>query len=177
MTPIVRPIKQMTRDPVETFCAEIRAPLVGSLTLFCGDRGIAEELAQEALARALQRWAQLRSPRQWTYTCAFNLARSRFRRVLAERRARDRMAVLARQAAVEADTAGAIAVKTAVANLPPRQRQAVVCRFYAGLSVAETAGVMRCAQGTVKALTSQALANLRKAGLDVDEHQEVATDA
>jgi RNA polymerase sigma factor (sigma-70 family) len=52
-------------------------------------------------------------------------------------------------------------VRAAILELPPRQRQAVVLRYHADLTVEDTAAVMRCAPGTVKALTSQALANLR----------------
>lgn len=163
----------MTHDTADDFCTEVRAPLVGALVLLCGDRGVAEELAQEALARAYQRWSTLTSPRSWVYAVAFNLARSRFRRVVAERRARERMAVLAVES-VEPDTASAIAVRTAVADLPLRQCQVVACRFYAQLSVAESAAAMSCAEGTVKSLTSQAIASLRRAGLAVDTHEEVS---
>ncbi len=59
-----------------------------------------------------------------------------------------------------------------MAALPPRQRQVVAARFYADLSVTDTAVAMGCAEGTVKSLTSKALANLRTQGL-----VEVITDA
>lgn len=78
---------------------------------------------------------------------------------------------------MEPDTTTAIAVRQAVADLPPRQRQAILCRFYGQLSVAETAASMRCAEGTVKALTHQAIANLRGAGLHVADNEEVEADA
>ena len=81
------------RDPA-TFCEALSRRLVGSLVLFCGDRMVAEELAQEALARALERWAQvsvMMSPEAWVYRTAFNLARSAHRRRAAERRALKRM--------------------------------------------------------------------------------------
>lgn len=48
-----------------------------------------------------------------------------------------------------------------VAELPPRQRIAVVLLHLAGLSVPETAEVMGCAEGTVKATVHVALAVLR----------------
>ncbi|CAN5153147.1 SigE family RNA polymerase sigma factor [soil metagenome] len=168
----------MIEDPASTFCAEVRGPLVGALTLYCGDRGVAEELAQEALVRTFQRWDTLEAPRPWTYAAAFNLARSRFRRLLAERRARERSAVLAGDGSIDPDTASAVAVREAVAALPLRQRQSIVCRYYTQLTVRETAAAMGCAEGTVKALTSQAITNLRAAGLAVDAPtEEVATSA
>ena len=41
------------------------------------------------------------------------------------------------------------------------QRTALVLRFFADLSVAETAAAMRCPEGTVKTLTRAAIASLR----------------
>jgi RNA polymerase sigma factor (sigma-70 family) len=153
----------------ERFFARIAPRLVGSLTLYCGDRSLAEEFAQEALARAFERWSRvgaMASPEAWTYRTAFNLARSSFRRAATERRARHRMSPVVEQP----DVAEAIAVREAVLALPPRQRAVIVSRFYLGLDVAESARVLRCRPGTVKAHTFKALANLRQAGLiDTEE--------
>lgn len=44
-----------------------------------------------------------------------------------------------------------------LADLPDRQREAIVFRFFEGLSVEETAQAMGCAEGTVKATVHQAL--------------------
>ncbi|UYM06792.1 SigE family RNA polymerase sigma factor [Solicola gregarius] len=49
----------------------------------------------------------------------------------------------------------------ALAELPPRARAVVVLRFWEDYSVAQTADVMSCSQGTVKAQTSRALGLLR----------------
>jgi RNA polymerase sigma factor (sigma-70 family) len=160
----------------ETFCVGIQARLVGSLTLFCGSRLLAEELAQEALVRAISRWSrvgQMTSPEAWTYKTAFNLARSWASRRAIERRASERLA--SARPPEPPDTAVAVAVRAAVGALPPRQRAAIVARFYAGLSVAEAADALGCAEGTVKALVHKAIGNLRDAGLidDQEEHEDV----
>lgn len=68
---------------------DLRGSLVGSLALYTGDEGLAEDLAQEAFARMVERWAQVRvmeRPAAWVWRVAFNLARSGFRRAGMHRR-------------------------------------------------------------------------------------------
>jgi RNA polymerase sigma-70 factor (ECF subfamily) len=162
------------RTPAE-FCDEIRDRLVGSLTIYCGDRHVAEELAQDALVRAWERWdtvGQMASPEAWTYRTAFNLASTWHRRRSAERRARRRLD--ARPADAPTDLGADEAVRDAVLRLPPRQRAVITCRFFLDLSVDDTAALLECAPGTVKAATHQALNALRAADLGQEpiEHTE-----
>lgn len=167
----------MTDDEAAAFCHRLRPRLVGALGLHLGDRGIAEELAQEALARAWARWARIRRldrPDAWAFRVAFNLARSHWRRRGAERRASER-ARNWRSEPSGTDTASVLVVREAVAALPERQRRALVCRYYVQFTVAETAEVMACAEGTVKSLTHRALASLRER-VEIDEPEE-ETDA
>ena len=49
-----------------------------------------------------------------------------------------------------------------LADLPERQREALVLRFFEDLSVEETAKVMGCAEGTIKATVHQALRSLKE---------------
>ncbi len=75
------------------FCADVQRRLLGSMVLYCGDRMLAEEITQEALVRALERWSRvsrMASPEAWVYKTALNLARSTFHRRLLERRANAR---------------------------------------------------------------------------------------
>ena len=51
---------------------------------------------------------------------------------------------------------------------PPAEREAVVFRYFGQLSVRETATAMGCAEGTVRALTSQGIAALRT-HFDIDD--------
>ena len=53
-------------------------------------------------------------------------------------------------------------VRLVLADLPMRQREAVVLRFFEDMSVDETAAAMGCAAGTVKATVHQALRSLRQ---------------
>jgi RNA polymerase sigma-70 factor, ECF subfamily len=54
-------------------------------------------------------------------------------------------------------------VRSAVLDLPERQRDVVLLRVIEGLSTAETAARMECAEGTVKATLHQAIRTLRAA--------------
>jgi RNA polymerase sigma-70 factor (sigma-E family) len=161
------------RDEFAAFCAAEHARLVGTLTLHCGDPGVAAELAQEALARACSRWPQVRAmdaPGAWVHRVAMNLSSSHFRRRKAERTATLRFGGRRQLDADAAEAADVLAVRRAVSGLPLRQRTAVVLRYYSDLSVEQTAEVMGCRPGTVKSLTSQALAALRTSGLaDLEE--------
>lgn len=152
------------------FCDDIRGRLVQALTLYCGNRQVGEELAQEALARVWERWpkvAAMEAPEAWTFRVGMNLANSAFRRRMAERRALARSGTAG--GAPEPDVASAAAVREAVAALPPRQRAVIIARYFLDHSVDETASLLGCAPGTVKATTSHALAALRTRGLIDDE--------
>ena len=50
----------------------------------------------------------------------------------------------------------------AISRLPPRQREAIACRYLRGMSLRQTAEVMGCAEGTVKSAASAALVRLRE---------------
>lgn len=161
---------------VDDLCRRLHPRLVGSLRLYLGDRGLAEELAQDALVRLVERSASVTSmerPDAWAYRVAFNLARSRLRRLGAERRATAKAGPDPTEARTE-DVAARVAVHRALALLPPRQRQAVVLRYFADLPLAEVAAAMSCRPGTVKAHLHQAVAALRLAGLadDSDDPNE-----
>ena len=151
-------------DDAAAFCAAEYPRLVGALWLYVGDRAVAEELAQEALLRACQRWervATLDSPGGWTWHVARNLASSHFRRRAAERRAAARHVRRAEDATAPAEDDGA-EVRAVVAALPERQKAALVLRYYLDLSVEETARRMRVSPDAVRSLTKRALAELRR---------------
>jgi RNA polymerase sigma-70 factor, ECF subfamily len=149
-------------------CEREHPVLVGALGLYLGDRTEAEDIAQEALVRLVQRWPLdgVENPGAWVMRVAFNLATSSFRRRSSQRRAVDRLAQH-RHPNEPLDTAEVIAVRTAILDLPERQRHAVVLRYFADLSVRETADQLGCPEGTVKTLVHQAIKALRHAGLEV----------
>lgn len=159
-------------DEAATFIREQFPVLVGLLGLYCGDRTVAEELAQEALERACRDWSRVRqkdSPEAWTRRVAINLANSYFRRRAAERRATSRLqsGVVAPS---DSDQAGALAMRQAVVALPPRQRTVVILHYYLDMPFSEIADLMRIPLSTSKSLASRGVARLRLiAGLHEEE--------
>lgn len=130
--------------------------------LLCHDWQRADDLVQAAITRLYLRW-----PRA---VCAQNLdgyvRTIVFREFLHERRSGWARRVslageLPEAPAAAADHDTALDLRAAIAALPPRQRAALVLRFYCDLDVNESAQVLGCSAGTVKSQTARALAKLR----------------
>ena len=163
-------------DQLSQFCAAEYPRLLGALSLYCGDRDVAEDVAQETLVRVCQHWARVRemsSPGAWAYRVALNVAHSHFRRLRTGTRALVRHGV--DEISVDCDPAETIATRQAVARLPKRQRQALVLRFYLDLTIDDTAQTMGTTSASVRSLTHRAVAALRRElGADSDFPEEPA---
>lgn len=151
--------------------------LVGALSLYCGERDLAEELAQETLVRVCASWPSVRrkdSPTAWAQRVAINLANSQFRRRAVARRVAVRTS--GDESTPSDDTSTRLAVRTAVSALPRRQREALVLRYFADMSVHDAAAVMRCPEATVKTLTRRAIEQLRVSELLRDDEPDDVVD-
>jgi RNA polymerase sigma-70 factor (sigma-E family) len=133
--------------------------------LITGDRGLAEDLVQDAFVKLAGRVVHLRGSAQafepYLRRTVVNLANSYFRRRKIERLYQERESSMLRTTSHDPDIPAKEAARAALLQLPPRQRTALVLRFYVDLSEAHTAEVMGCRSGTVKALVSQGLDKLR----------------
>jgi RNA polymerase sigma-70 factor (sigma-E family) len=130
--------------------------------LLTGDRGLAEDLVQDAFVRLTGRLLHVRNPggfHAYLRATVINLARAHHRRMRVERRFLERRT--ANAAGTLPDVPEREALRQALLVLPIRQRTALVLRFYEDLSEAETAEVMRCRPGTVKSLVSRGKEALR----------------
>lgn len=74
-------------------------------------------------------------------------------------------------AAAGTDLEAEMDLRNALRNLPPRQRAAVVLRYYCDLSVEQTAEAMNCSTGNVKSQTARGLAALRRI-LETEQQRE-----
>lgn len=157
------------RAEFASFCIAEHPRLVGLLILYCRDRELAHDLAQETLARLWRdrrKWDRIGSLRSYAAQTALNLAKNEFRRNAVRRRYQTLLDADKAQLHHDVDGAQSMAVRDAVAALPERKRRALILRYFADLSVEETAEVMNTPPNTVKSLTRRAIADLR-AVLDV----------
>jgi len=133
--------------------------------LMLGDRQTAEDVVQEAFCGLYRAWDRLPDHARalgYVRSSVLNGSRSALRR---SRRVPRAVAAPAAAASAE-DTvlAGERQRETVAAlrRLPPRQREAVVLRYFADLPEQETAEAMGVSRGTVKSTTSRALAALAR---------------
>jgi len=123
--------------------------LLGQLFAVTGDLAEAENLLQEAYARAFARWAQVHAydrPEAWVRRVALNLA------AVAARRLRRRAVALWRLGppVVPELSPELLDLHKALGTLPLGQRQVIVLHHLVGLPVEEVAHELRVPTGTVK---------------------------
>lgn len=134
--------------------------------LMCGDWHWADDLAQAAFIRLAAGWHRIRDRQAldaFVRTCLVRAYLAETRRVW--RRRESSFADLPETAGGSDDAervARRLAFAQALRKLPPRQRVTLVCRYYQGLDVAETAAALGCSEGTVKSQTARGLAALRR---------------
>lgn len=146
------------------FVAARQRALLRSAGLLTGDAGLAEDLVQAALVKSWPHWSRL---------MARGDAEAYVRRVLVTthigwRRRRWRGEVptgALPEPASNRDTTDVdvqVAVRRALLALPPRQRAAVILRYFDDLTEQQTAAALGCSVGTVKSQTSRGLDKLRR---------------
>ena len=140
---------------VEELYAEAYRPLVGLLTVIGGSPTDAEEVAQDAFVRLLERWSRIRrydDPAAWVRTVAVRMLTSRHRRTLVAAAGLRRLAGQADQAdsGVASASGNTVDVAAALARLPEPQRAVVVLHHVCDLSVETIDDQLRLPTGTVK---------------------------
>ena len=125
-----------------------------------GNLADAQELVQDAYARAWQRWSSVSTfddPEAWVRTVAWRLAASRWRKT------KNGVSAMLSHGPPEHTPEPSIdnvALVTALKAIPEAQRRAVILHHLGGLSVAEVAHETGSPEGTVKARLSRGRAAL-----------------
>jgi RNA polymerase sigma-70 factor (sigma-E family) len=181
----VKPRSTNDEDAFRRFAAGSVAPLGRLAYLLCGDRHFAEDLVQTCLIRMYMAWPRIHHPekvdayaRRVLLRCWLNETRKPWRRrELRNGDVPDR----ADPAADPSRTIGSKPVNDVLAQalerVPPRQRAAIILRYWSQLSVTETAKIMRCSEGNVKSQSARGLDALRAAltaqGADIEILKEM----
>jgi len=149
------PAEMAVGTPVLRFEELYRVHVATTLAVVLALRGPgadAEDVVQEAFARALGRWDEVSAmarPDLWVQRVALNLATSRLRRRSAEARAVTRLAT--RQGVASVAVVPEQPFWDVVRRLPPKQARVVALRYAGDLAVADIATVVGSSEGTVKA--------------------------
>jgi RNA polymerase sigma-70 factor (sigma-E family) len=154
------------RQAFEDYVSARGGRLLRFAYLLCGDPHLAEDLVQEALARAHRRWERIEADEPDAYVRAALVRahlswwrrRSSRERVTADPPHRD---------GSRPDFADVHAVRDELwrllSDLPRAQRAVLVLRFFEDLDDQRIAAVLGCAPGTVRVHASRGLAALRAA--------------
>ena len=149
-------------DDFREFVVGRQRDLLRTAWLLTGDWGTAEDLVQTALVRAWPHWRRVGGDGADAYVRRIMVNKSLDWR---RRRWHGEVPTEVLPETSEPDDAG-VELKhvllVAIRTLPPRQRTAVVLRYFDDLSEVATAAAMGCSVGTVKSQTAKALTALRR---------------
>ena len=150
------------------FFADASPYLGRTAYLLSGDREVAKELTQEALARTYAVWWRLRpeDARGYARRILVNLNIDRWRQRGPQA---SELTEFAASGSAEASVDDRDEVARLLRTLSPQQRQVIVLRYFDDLSEADVAHVLGVSVGTVKAACSRGLASMRRQTATVKE--------
>jgi len=150
-----------TGTPLATFVAEHGRSLTRFAYLICGDRGVAEDLTQDAFTSLYRRYGDylpLQAPVAYARKSIVNGHISSTRRKIASVTT---LGLVPDRATELADPAERDAMWQALSGLGERPRAVLVMRYYLDLHDKEIADLLGCREGTVRSLAARAFAQLR----------------
>lgn len=150
----------LSSDPAafEGFYRDHHVEVARALIIAIGDRELGSEAADEAFARAFERWDQVNGYENrsgWVYRVGLNWARGRIRR-------RSYRPSQLLDGGVHVDELPEPELIEAVANLGFSHRAVVVARFFLDWSIEQTAAALDIPEGTVKTRQARAVRRLRR---------------
>jgi RNA polymerase sigma-70 factor, ECF subfamily len=141
------------QDSFERLYREQGAKLWRALFAFSGDREVASDALAEAFAQSLARGEAITNPDGWVWTAAFRIASGELKM-----RSRSGPRVPDRSYEMPVPVTDMV---SALAQLSPKQRLAVVLHDYADRPTNEVAGVLGASPATVYVHLSQGRRRLR----------------
>jgi len=175
---VVMSLEEQYDDQATVLYRKYAGRVQGFLISMGCDRGLAEEITDDAFLAARRRWARVRNldePEGYVFKIARNERSKRQKEhdcrtkdlrpdpYDAPRAAGDDIAQI---------VAGRIVIRQALRELPARQREAITLRAVAGLSEAATARAMGVSVGSVKRYASEGRQELRRLLADWWRQQE-----
>jgi RNA polymerase sigma factor (sigma-70 family) len=152
-------VVRLSQASFEAFYRAHRPVVLRALALTLGDRDLAADATDEAMARAFQHWRSVEgfdNQAGWAYRVGLNWARSRLRK---------------RQREILADTVPEhpsevrfkdLDLERALASLPVESRSVIVLRHYLDWSTDDVARALQVRPGTVKSRLHRAMNELRE---------------
>jgi RNA polymerase sigma-70 factor (sigma-E family) len=168
---VARPTEPSAQPSFDDWVAARGPSLLRFAYVVTGSQHAAEDAVQDALARACERWSRVgrtRDPDSYVRRMVVNAHISRWRRTR-----RESPVEVVRAGDLQPDHADALGTGAAVwavcRELPPRQRAAVVLRFYEDLDYAEIATLLGCSEATARSHVHRALGALRSRLTEEDQ--------
>ena len=158
----VAPLNDPAGRDFETFYRAHYRTLVGLGVVLSGDRGVAEDLTQEALVKVHDHWDRLTTyddPLAWTRRVLANSATSRGRRATTDAKLRVRLRAH-RPPALDLPESDQ-EMWDLVRSLPRRQAQVLALRYWDDLANDEIARVLEIGAESVKTHLTRGRATLR----------------
>ena len=150
-------------DVLAVVYAEQRTGLIRLAALTTGSVALAEEIVQDVFVELLKAGDQVSSPGPWLRRAVVSRCTSWVRRqVLARRHEYLATDTAGDQGTVPPLGPEAVAVRAALAQLPAKQRAAVVLRYWLDMPEREVAEALDCRPSTVRSLIFRALPVLRR---------------
>jgi RNA polymerase sigma factor (sigma-70 family) len=144
----------------EQLYARELAPMTRMAYLTTRSRPVAEEVVHEAFATVLQRWASIDAPGGYLRTVVVRGAVAARQDGWREVETSTRLAGIAVTASPHEP--GTEDMARALGVLPPRQRAALVLRFYADLTLEDVGTALGCPAVTARSLVHRGLATLKE---------------
>ena len=139
-----------------------RDSLVRLAALVLGSTAVADDIVHDAFGELHRQWHTVDNPGGWLRTVVVRRCLNERRRWHTLQRLLPRLSgAPTTHEVLPSEPLPSEPLADALATLPVRQRTAVVLRYYADLSEADTAAAMNVSIGTVKSTVHRALAQLR----------------